>query len=65
MDLKSVVDKTFDLLEQARQLMEARDLRWMVFLATVFFAMIFMAVGATGLAMLMVGIYIMYFVTFR
>ena len=65
MDLKSVVDKTFDLLEQARQLMEARDLRWMVFLATVFFAMIFMAVGATGLAMLMVGISIMYFVTFR
>jgi len=65
MDLKSVVDKTFDLLEQTRQLMEARDLRWMVFLVTVFFAMIFMAVGATGLAMLMVGIYIMYFVTFR
>lgn len=65
MDLKSVVDKTFDLLEQVRQLMEARDMRWMVFLTTVCFAMLFMAAGVSGLAMLMVGIYIMYFVTFR
>jgi hypothetical protein len=45
-------------------LLQATETRWLVLILSVFWIMVFYAVGLTGLGQLTALIYIMYFVTF-
>ena len=65
MDLKSIVGKVqygFDWLQGALAPIENR---WMFFLIACFLIILFQAVGAKGLALLIALFYIMYFVTMK
>lgn len=55
------VQKIMSWLES---LLQATEIRWLVLVLSVFWIMVFYAVGLTGLGQLTALIYIMYFVTF-
>ena len=65
MDLKSFLRKVQSMFDWIESLFDSIEVRWLVFLVTVFFIILFMAAGATGLAMLISLIYIMYFITLK
>jgi hypothetical protein len=65
MDLKKTVAKINLFFEWIKLELEFVEVRWIWFLITVFFIVIFKAAGASGLALLLALIYIMFYVTFR
>lgn len=65
MDVKKIFSKVqygFDWLQDA---LEPTENRWIIFLVTCFLIILFQAVGAKGLALLIALFYIMYFVTMK
>jgi hypothetical protein len=65
MDLRKTVAKINLFFEWVKFELEFVEVRWLWFLVTVFFVVIFKAAGASGLALLLALIYIMFYVTFR
>lgn len=65
MDLRKIVSKINLFFEWVKFELEFVEVRWLWFLVTVFFVVIFKAAGASGLALLLALIYIMFYVTFR
>lgn len=65
MDLKPFWQKIQSLFDHGESVFDGIEARWLVFLVTVFFIILFMAAGATGVAMLIALVYVMYFVTLK
>lgn len=65
MDLRKIVANINLFFEWLRFELEAVEVRWLWFLLTVFFIVIFKAVGLSGISLLLALIYIMFYVTFR
>lgn len=67
MDLKSWEKGYYisELLDKIRTFFLPIDVRWKVYLLSVFLIAVFLAIGTPGLAILFALSYIMYFVTFK
>jgi hypothetical protein len=65
MDLNKIIANINLFFEWIKFELEAVELRWLWFLISVFFLIIFKSVGLSGLALLIALIYIMFYVTFR
>jgi hypothetical protein len=65
MDLKKFIANINLFFEWLKLELEFVEVRWIWFLITVFFVIIFMAGGATGISFLLSLIYIMFYVTFK
>ena len=65
MDLKTFLRKVQSVFDWIESLFDSIEARWLIFLVTVFFIIMFMAAGATGMAMLISLVYVMYFVTLK
>lgn len=65
MDLKPFWEKIQSVFDHSESIFSGLEARWLIFLITVFFVILFMSAGATGISILISLIYIMYFITLK